>query len=127
MEDFIKSTGMLFELAEFMHTFSEKEDVKKLKDGTDIKKRAKTLKIPVPEFLSSATITNDRHEEPETPQPVVRVFLEHDPKQHHGDPVDLRKWCVRICIWWGVCFKVCWVCPEDSFFRGCYLDVRRAN
>lgn len=125
MANLMDVTSPLLELAEFMERFSRQKGFVHQTRGKNLKDIAVQMGVPVPEILKSAKVTLEDHDDKMAPGPAVRIYLGSEHK-HPRKGVDVKKRCIRICIWWGVCFQVCWVC-EDDFDRGCYLDIRRAN
>jgi len=101
------------------------------KAGADIVVIASEARVSVPEILKPATITLADKVPTKTTGPSVRVYLGTG-HRHQPDMTEVRRRCLRGCIWWGVCYNVCWVCEEAGEVgrgeaAGCYLDIRRVN
>lgn len=122
MQNIMETTGSLLELAEFVEQLVHTETFKSAKPGDDLKPIATTAGLAIPAMLSSAHLTAVHPVAADKKGSEIRVYLGgHD---HHSTvAAKPSRHCIRLCIWWGVCFNVCWVCDDNS----CYLDIRRAN
>lgn len=122
MATLFEVTGELLDLAEFLKVLHAKNVFDLAEPGADVKEIALKIGVSIPNILASAKVTIDVHQKNEVGEEAVRIYLSGDHKHPKG-PVDLKRRCIRICIWWRVCFQVCWVCEDE----GCYLDIRRVN